>query len=262
MKKHILTAENVQVSFDGFMALDIDHFHLEENELRVVIGPNGAGKTTFMDILCGKTKASRGTITVDGKNITKMSERRITELGVGRKFQTPSVFTSLTVYDNMYLAIKTHKTVFNTLFATQNRAITEKIEYIASRTGLENELHRIAGSLSHGQKQWLEIAIVLLQEPRILLIDEPAAGMTDAETEKTGEMLKELSANHSIIVIEHDMEFVRQIARTVTVLAEGKRLVEGPMDVIQNDERVIERYLGKRSKGQKTTTQISSLATA
>lgn len=257
MSNYILTAENVQVSFDGFVALDIDEFALEENELRVVIGPNGAGKTTFMDIICGKTKPTRGKIMVDGKNLTKMNERAISELGIGRKFQTPSVFTSLTVYENMYLAVKTNKNVFSTLFARPDNTIKSKIETVAERTGLQNQLQNIAGSLSHGQKQWLEIAIVLLQEPRILLIDEPAAGMTDHETEKTGEMLKELSTNHSIIVIEHDMEFVKQIARTVTVLAEGKRLVEGPMELVQNDERVIERYLGKR-KGNKTTPKTES----
>ncbi len=250
MKEYALIAEDVQVSFDGFMALDIKNFKLEKNELRVVIGPNGAGKTTFMDIICGKTKPDKGRIMVKDKNIVKMNERGISQLGIGRKFQKPSVFTSLSVYENMYLAVKTDKSVFNTLFARQDAKVKSKILAVAEKTGLEDELDTIAGSLSHGQKQWLEIAIVLLQEPEILLIDEPAAGMTDAETEKTGEMLKELSANHSIIVIEHDMEFVRQIAKTVTVLAEGKTLVEGPMEMIQKDERVIERYLGKR-KGTK-----------
>ena len=250
MKEYALIARNVQVSFDGFMALDIEDFKLEKNELRVVIGPNGAGKTTFMDIICGKTKPDKGEILVNGKNIVKMSEREISQEGIGRKFQKPSVFTSLSVYDNMYLAVKTEKGVFQTLFSHQDKKIKSKIQAVAEKTGLENYLNIVAGSLSHGQKQWLEIGIVLLQEPDILLIYEPAAGMTDAETEKTGEMLKELSADHSIIVIEHDMEFVRQIAKMVTVLAEGKTLVEGPMEMIQKDERVIERYLGKR-KGKK-----------
>lgn len=255
MKEYALIAEDVQVSFDGFMALDIKNFKLEKNELRVVIGPNGAGKTTFMDIICGKTKPDTGRIMVNGKNIVKMNERAISKEGIGRKFQKPSVFTSLTVFENMYLAVKTGKGVFQTLFARQDVGIKNKIFSVAEKTGLEDYLDTIAGSLSHGQKQWLEIAIVLLQEPEILLIDEPAAGMTDSETKKTGDMLKELSVDHSIIVIEHDMEFVRQIARTVTVLAEGKLLVEGPMEVVQKDERVIERYLGKR-KGKKVTASL------
>ena len=253
-----MIAEDVQVSFDGFKALDINKFYLEKNELRVVIGPNGAGKTTFMDIICGKTKPNQGRIIVKGKNIVKKNEREIVELGIGRKFQAPSIFHSLTVFGNLQLAVKAKKDVFSTLFFKTDTSVNDKIYNVAERTGLTSLLDKIAGSLSHGQKQWLEIAIVLLQEPEILLIDEPAAGMTDLETEKTGEMLKELSSSHSIIVIEHDMEFVRQIARTVTVLAEGKVLVEGSMEMVQNDPQVIERYLGKR-KGRKSTKEATPI---
>lgn len=256
MKKNILTAENLRVSFDGFEALNISHFALEEGELRVIIGPNGAGKTTFLDVLCGKTKPKSGSVVMDGKEITRMSEKQIVQLGIGRKFQTPSVFTSLTVFENLLLAVKTDKSVFSTLFFKVTKGIKEKIASVAHTVGLQDKLDVLAGSLSHGQKQWLEIAIVILQEPKVLLIDEPAAGMSDKETDKTGELLIELSKEHSIIVIEHDMEFVRQIANKVTVFAEGKLLMEGSMKQVQNDPRVIERYLGKRNREARTEKEL------
>lgn len=244
--KPVLVAQDLLVSFDGFEALNISQFTLDEGGLRVIIGPNGAGKTTFLDVLCGKTKPKKGKVMMDNKDITKLSEREIVDLGIGRKFQTPSVFSSMTVFDNLLLAVKTDKSVFKSLFYKIDKITRAKIEIIAETVGLNDKLDQIAGMLSHGQKQWLEIAIVLLQEPKVLLIDEPAAGMSDRETEKTGELLLQLAQKHSIIVIEHDMEFVRQIANKVTVFCEGKLLMEGPMKEVQNDPRVIERYLGKR----------------
>ncbi len=240
----LLTVENLRVSFDGFVALDIDEFVLHDRELRVVIGPNGAGKTTFLDVLCGKTRPDRGSARFEKFDLTQMSEDAIVKAGVGRKFQTPSVFTSLTVYENLMLALKTDRTVLFSLVSRLSDKNRDRINAVAEQTGLADHLHTVADALSHGQKQWLEIAMVILQDPELFLIDEPAAGMTDEETVKTGELLERLTMNHAIIVIEHDMEFVRQIARTVTVLHEGKVLVEGPMDQVQNDPRVIECYLG------------------
>ena len=240
----LLHVENLSVSFDGFKALDIKNFSLDENELRVVIGPNGAGKTTFMDVLCGKTKSDTGKALLKNHDLTKMSEKEIVDIGIGRKFQAPSIFSSLTVWENLMLSLKTDKSVFKSLFFKTSKAQKEKIISVAKKTGLEDYLQKEAGSMSHGQKQWLEIAMVILQDPQILLIDEPAAGMTDEETERTGDLLKELAKDHAIIVIEHDMTFVRQIARKVTVLHEGRLLLEGPMEEVQNDPKVIECYLG------------------
>lgn len=239
-----LYVERLSVSFDGFKALDIDMFEVERNELRVVIGPNGAGKTTLLDVLCGKTKPDEGHAIFADADLTKMSEDQIVELGIGRKFQAPSVFDSLSVFDNLMLAIKVNRGVFSSLFHRVSRVEEQRIGEVAEQVGLQDSLSLEAGSLSHGQKQWLEIAMVILQEPQLLLVDEPAAGMSDEETYRTGELLLQLAADHSLIVIEHDMEFVRQIARKVTVLHEGRILVEGAMDEVQNDPRVIECYLG------------------
>ena len=243
--KTLLYAENVSKSFDGFKALDISNFVLEENELRVVIGPNGAGKTTFLDVICGRTRPDTGLILLGETAIQGLDERRIFEAGIGRKFQAPTVFGSLAVRDNLMLAAKAPKGVFATLLHRSSDAEKRRIEEVAEKTGLSAHLDRVAGSLSHGQKQWLEIGMVIAQEPRVLLVDEPAAGMTDEETFRTGELLQELSNDHAIVVIEHDMAFVRQIARTVTVLHEGRILVEGPMEKVQSDPRVLECYLGK-----------------
>jgi urea transport system ATP-binding protein len=240
----ILHVKELTVSFDGFVALNLDEFVLLENELRVVIGPNGAGKTTFLDVICGKTKPDAGRVMFDDLDLVRLTEDAIVDAGVGRKFQTPTVFTSLSVYENLMLAMKTDRRVFASLFARLTGADRDHIEQVAEQTGLRDFLSKKAGSLSHGQKQWLEIAMVILQDPKLFLVDEPAAGMTDEETYKTGELLERLSQDRAIIVIEHDMEFVRQIARTVTVLHEGKMLVEGPMQQVQNDPRVIECYLG------------------
>jgi urea transport system ATP-binding protein len=242
----LLEVKQLTVSFGGVKALDLDEFRLAEKELRVVIGPNGAGKSTFMDILCGRTKPATGEILFRGTSLRGRSEVEIAELGIGRKFQKPSVFPSLTVAENMLLAARMKKDVWSSLFFRPSTAFTEKIEAMAHRVGLEAVLYKLAGSLSHGQKQWLEIAIVILQDPTLLLIDEPAAGLSDRETEKTGELLLELSREHAVIVIEHDMHFVRQIARgLVSVLVNGKLLMEDRFDVVRSDQRVIDCYLGR-----------------
>jgi len=244
MTEVLLHVKDLTVSFDGFVALNLSEFVLRENELRVVIGPNGAGKTTFLDVICGKTKPDSGRVRFQNVEISRLPENEIVDIGIGRKFQTPSVFTSLSVYENLMLAMKTDRSVLASLFAKISNEDRNNIEKVAEQTGLHEYLQKEAGSLSHGQKQWLEIAMVILQDPKLFLVDEPAAGMTDEETYKTGELLERLAEDRAIIVIEHDMEFVRQIARTVTVLHEGQLLVEGPMQQVQNDPRVIECYLG------------------
>ena len=244
MNEVLLHVKELTVSFDGFVALNLNEFFLRENELRVVIGPNGAGKTTFLDVLCGKTKPDSGRVRFQDLEISRLTEDAIVDIGIGRKFQTPSVFTSLSVFENLMLAMKTDRSVVASLLAKLTNENRSHIEQVAEQTGLQEYLQKEAGSLSHGQKQWLEIAMVILQDPKLFLVDEPAAGMTDEETYKTGELLERLSEDRAIIVIEHDMEFVRQIARTVTVLHEGQMLVEGPMEDVQNDPRVIECYLG------------------
>ncbi|GEP93205.1 urea transport system ATP-binding protein [Chitinophaga terrae (ex Kim and Jung 2007)] len=250
----LLTVNNLSVSFGGVHALHLDHFSLGEKELRVIIGPNGAGKSTFLDIICGKTKADSGEVIFKGKPVLGKSEVQIAELGIGRKFQKPSVFPELTVYDNLLLAVKTKKDIFSTLFFKVSPAIAERIHDVAARLQLNTVIYKQAGALSHGQKQWLEIAIVMLQDPTLMLIDEPAAGMSDEETEKTGALLLELANTHSIIVIEHDMKFVEQIANhLVTVLVRGKRLMEGTFEEVKNDQRVIDCYLGR------TNAQLETL---
>ncbi|HEY8915626.1 MAG TPA: urea ABC transporter ATP-binding protein UrtD [Chitinophaga sp.] len=242
----LLEVNELAVSFGGVQALNLQHFQLEDRELRVIIGPNGAGKSTFMDILCGKTKPDTGSIVFNGKPTRGLTEVQIAEMGIGRKFQKPSVFPGLSVYENMLLATRMKKDVFTSLFSRMPAGVQEKIEAMAERVGLTSALHKQAGALSHGQKQWLEIAIVVLQDPRLLLIDEPAAGMSDKEAEKTGELLLELSKQHGVIVIEHDMHFVKQIAtRLVSVLVNGKLLTEGPFEEVKNDQRVIDCYLGR-----------------
>lgn len=245
MSLPILKVEELMVSFDGFKALDIAYFELMEKELRVVIGPNGAGKTTFMDVLCGKTKPHTGTAMMEGRDLVRLNEQQIVELGVGRKFQTPSVFGSLSVFDNLLLALKTDRTVWKSVFYRVTSEARDRIGTVAETVGLKDHLSKEAAYLSHGQKQWLEIGMLILQDPKLLLIDEPAAGMTDEETAKTGRLLTELAEKHSIIVIEHDMEFVKQLNRHVTVLCEGKILTEGTLAKVQEDPLVIERYLGR-----------------
>ncbi len=242
----ILQVNQLKVSFGGVRALDLDHFRMEDKEMRVVIGPNGAGKSTFMDILCGRTRPGSGEILFKGQSLKGRSEVEIAEMGIGRKFQKPSVFPSLTVFENMALAAKMKKDVLSSLLFRVSPAFKEKIHVMAERVGLSPVMDKTAGALSHGQKQWLEIAIVTLQDPALLLIDEPAAGLSDKETEKTGELLLELCRFHAVIVIEHDMHFVRQIAKgLVSVLVNGKLLMEGSFAEVRNDQRVIDCYLGR-----------------
>jgi len=246
----IIYLEAVTVDFDGFKALDNLNFIVDYRELRVVIGPNGAGKTTLLDVISGKVKPVSGRV-VFGKDtdLIGLPEHEIATLGIGRKFQTPSVYSNLSVWDNLDLSLKRKsKGVFATLVSKPDRAETEKITSTLETIGLAEKADVRAGALSHGEKQWLEIGMVLLQDPALLLIDEPVAGMTDRETEQTGLLLQSLGDRRSIIVIEHDMEFVRQIARTVTVLHEGTVLCEGPVEKVQADPRVVEIYLGRQKE--------------
>lgn len=242
----ILYIEGVTVSFDGFRALNDLSLAIDAGELRCVIGPNGAGKTTMMDVITGKTRPNAGTIflgqTID---LTKLAEYEIARLGVGRKFQKPSVFENHSVYENLELAIKGPKGVWDTLFHRRDSAEEDRIDEMLKLIHLKDRMRHQAGLLSHGQKQWLEIGMLLMQEPQVLLLDEPAAGMSDEETERTAELFLSLEGKHSLIVVEHDMAFVASLARKVTVLHEGSVLVEGSMDTVQNDERVIEVYLGR-----------------
>lgn len=243
----ILKCDNVVVDYDGFKALNRCNFSVHYNELRVVIGPNGAGKTTLLDVICGKTKPSSGSV-LFGNNIdlTTKNAETISKLGVGRKFQAPSVYGNLTVWQNLDLSLKrASKGVFPTLMGKSTAAERARIEEALETIGLEDHAHNRAGSLSHGQKQWLEIGMVLLQDASLLLVDEPVAGMSDKETEQTGRLLNSLAEKHAIVVIEHDMDFVRQIARTVTVLAEGTVICEGTVEQVQADEYVREIYLGR-----------------
>jgi urea transport system ATP-binding protein len=241
----ILYLEDVSVSFDGFRALNVLSLYIDDGELRCIIGPNGAGKTTMMDVITGKTRPDEGTVffgqTID---LLKMDEPAIAQAGIGRKFQKPSVFEQLTVFENLELAMHTDKRVWPTLFARLSSAQRDDIEVVMKTIGLTAQCRERAGSLSHGQKQWLEIGMLLMQRPKLLLVDEPVAGMTHQETERTAELLLSLAGKHSVVVVEHDMEFVRSIARKVTVLHEGSVLTEGTMDEVQNHPRVIEVYLG------------------
>lgn len=246
----IIYLEGVTVDFDGFKALNNLNLIVDYLELRVVIGPNGAGKTTLLDVISGKVQPSAGRV-VFGKDteLAGMREHDIARLGVGRKFQTPSIYANLTVWDNLDLSLqRKSKGVIATLLSQATGEEADRIQAMLKTIALEDKASARAGSLSHGQKQWLEIGMVLLQDPELLLVDEPVAGMTDEETEQTGRLLQSLTANHSIIVIEHDMEFVRQIARTVTVLHEGTVLCEGPVQRIQSDPRVVEIYLGRQKE--------------
>jgi urea transport system ATP-binding protein len=243
----VLWVENLSVSFDGFKALDDVGLLLDRGELRCLIGPNGAGKTTLMDCITGKTRPDSGTIFLDSRDndLTRLSECEIAQLGIGRKFQRPTVFQGHTVYENCELALKNEKGVFRTLFTRLTSAQREKIDEILTLIGLRDHAKREAGLLAHGQKQWLEIGMLLAQDPKVLLVDEPVAGMTHGEMERTGELLRSLAGKHTILVVEHDMEFVRSIAKRVTVLHEGKVLADGPMAQIQRDPRVVEVYLGE-----------------
>jgi len=245
MNEKILEIENLTVSFDGFKALNQLNFSMDAGELRVIIGANGAGKTTFLDVITGKVQPTEGRVMFKGRNLRRLSEHEIVRFGIGRKFQTPRVYLNLTPRENLELSCNRNKNVFSTLLqptpVSEKRTVTGLLETI----GLVAKADVAAGLLSHGEKQWLEIGMLLAQSPDLLLVDEPVAGLTDEETALTGDLLISLADSHSVLVIEHDMEFVRQIARKVTVLHQGSVLCEGSMDEVQNDPRVIEVYLGK-----------------
>ncbi len=245
----ILSLEDVNKSFEGFKAISNLTFYMDEGELRVIIGPNGAGKSTMLDLITGRTKPDKGKIEFGpSTDLTRLNEHQINRLGIGRKFQTPSVYVHHTVIENIWLSLRGSRAVWSSLFARMSPADRDRIDEVLKTIGLGDKAGWKAGALSHGQKQWLEIGMLLAQDPKLLLVDEPAAGMTDEETHKTGELLLRLEGKHSIVVIEHDMTFVRQLARKVTVLHQGTVLCEGSVDEVQNDERVIEVYLGKKRK--------------
>ena len=245
----ILYLEGVSVSFDGFKAINKLSLDIAPGELRCIIGPNGAGKTTMMDIITGKTRPDQGTVffgsTID---LLRYNEPQIAQLGIGRKFQKPTVFEQLTVFENLELALKTDKGVRSSMLFRLDSAQADRLAELLHTIHLADSVGRLAGNLSHGQKQWLEIGMLLMQDPKLLLLDEPVAGMTDEETEHTAELFLSLEGRHSLVVVEHDMKFVEQLTqghKKVTVLHEGSVLAEGSMDTVQNDQRVIEVYLGR-----------------
>jgi urea transport system ATP-binding protein len=245
-KNSLLYLDGVSVSFDGYKALRGLSLTLAPGEMRAIIGPNGAGKTTMMDIITGKTRPDEGDVLFGGSyDLTKMDEAEIAELGIGRKFQKPTVFESHTVDDNILLALKAPRSALATLFGKPGAKTRARIDQILETTKLKDHCFRLAADLSHGQKQWLEIGMLLAQDPKLLLVDEPVAGMTDAETAQTAELLREIAVDHSVVVVEHDMSFVRDLGVKVTVLHEGSVLAEGPLDVVSADPRVIEVYLGR-----------------
>jgi len=242
----ILYLDGVTVSFDGFRALNALSFYVEPGELRAVIGPNGAGKTTMMDVITGKTRPDAGTVLFKGAvDLTKSDETDIANLGIGRKFQKPTIFEHHTVFENLELALAGDRSIFASLFFKLDSEKQGRIDEVLDTIALKNLQAELAGSLSHGQKQWLEIGMLLIQDPELLLVDEPAAGMTDAETAQTSDMLKEIAQDHSVVVVEHDMEFVKSLDTKVTVLHEGSVLAEGSLETVQNDQTVIEVYLGR-----------------
>lgn len=242
----ILYLDGVSVSFDGFKAINELSLVLDRGEMRAIIGPNGAGKTTMMDIITGKTRPDRGEVFFDGDvDLTRHDEADIAMMGIGRKFQKPTVFESHTVEDNLVLALKGPRSIFPALFSRPSAADSARIDEILATVRLEARRGELAAGLSHGQKQWLEIGMLLAQDPKLLLVDEPVAGMTDAETEETARLLRDIARTHSVIVVEHDMHFVRELGVKVTCLHEGSVLSEGPLDFVAADERVIEVYLGR-----------------
>ena len=242
----ILYLEDVNVSFDGFKAINNLSLDIAPGELRCIIGPNGAGKTTMMDIITGKTRPDSGTVffgsTID---LLRYTEPQIAQLGIGRKFQKPTVFEQLTVFENLELALKTDKAVKASVFFKLDSTQSDRLLEVLNTIHLAADMTRLAGNLSHGQKQWLEIGMLLMQDPKLLLLDEPVAGMTDHETERTAELFLSLKGKHSLVVVEHDMSFIRTISEIVTVLCDGSVLAQGSLDQVQADERVIEVYLGR-----------------
>jgi urea transport system ATP-binding protein len=242
----LLYLNGVSVSFDGFKALNNLSFMIEPGEMRAIIGPNGAGKTTMMDVVTGKTRPDTGDIMFDGlHNLTRLDETEIAELGIGRKFQKPTVFDSQTVFDNIELALKSDRRARSSLFWQETPAEHRRIDELLEIIRLTAMRDRLAGSLSHGQKQWLEIGMLLAQEPKLLLVDEPVAGMTDVETHQTAELLKQINRDRTVVVVEHDMTFVRELGVKVTCLHEGSVLAEGTIDQVSQNDRVVEVYLGR-----------------
>jgi urea transport system ATP-binding protein len=242
----LLYLDNVTVSFDGFRALNALSLAVDHAEMRAIIGPNGAGKTTMMDVITGKTRPNEGTALFEGSyDLTSLDEASIAQLGIGRKFQTPTVFDMHTVEDNLVLALKDDRRPFPVLFSRRTRSERERIDALLERVRLTAHRHRKASELSHGQKQWLEIGMLLAQEPKLLLVDEPAAGMTDQETADTADLLRDIARTRAVVVVEHDMTFVRDLGVKVTCLHEGSVLAEGSLDAVSADERVIEVYLGR-----------------
>ncbi len=242
----LLYLEDISVSFDGFKAINKLNLYINQGELRCIIGPNGAGKTTMMDIITGKTKPDEGSAYFGQKiNLLELSEPEIAQAGIGRKFQKPTVFEAQTVFANLELAMAGHKGVFTTLFAKLTSSQRDHIDHVLKQIGLREQRALPAGALSHGQKQWLEIGMLLMQNPKLLLVDEPVAGMTHQEMDRTGELLTSLAGEHTVILVEHDMDFVRSLARQVTVLHQGSVLAEGTMDQVQANPRVVEVYLGE-----------------
>ncbi len=243
-ERYLLKVEGLTVSFDGFKAVDDLSFYVEPNECRVIIGPNGAGKTTVLDLICGRTKATDGSVKFKGHELLKMREDQIVHSGVGRKFQTPSVYEDLSVFENLEISYPKGYSVFGALAFRRDAAVQTRIQEIAETIFLEDVLEEKAAFLSHGQKQWLEIGMLLIQDPELLMLDEPVAGMSVAERKKTAELLNRIIKDRSVIVIEHDMGFVEDIATRVNVLHQGKMLSEGSMAHVQADPKVIEVYLG------------------
>jgi urea transport system ATP-binding protein len=241
---HILTLDGVTVSFDGFKAVNDLSLYVSKKELRVIIGPNGAGKTTVLDLICGRTRVTSGRISFADKDITRMREHEIVRLGIGRKFQTPSIYEDLTVFENLEISFPRGRGVFGALAFRRAGEVVERIEHIAETVFLADRLDDRDETLSHGQKQWLEIGMLLIQDPELLMLDEPVAGMSVAERVRTAELLNTITAGRAVIVIEHDMKFVESIAHRVTVLHQGRLLAEGSMAHVQDDPRVREVYLG------------------
>jgi urea transport system ATP-binding protein len=244
MSEPILSVRDLTVSFDGFKAVSNLDLDVDKDELRVVIGPNGAGKTTLLDVICGKTKPTSGSIRFKNLELTQLNEYNIVRAGIGRKFQTPSTYEDLVVFENLQISYPDKRGVVGSLLFRQDAKLLARIDEVAGQIYLKDHLRTKAGLLSHGQRQWLEVGMLLMQEPELMLLDEPVAGMSPRERNQTAELLTRISKGRSIIVIEHDMEFVRKIAQTVTVLHQGRMLSQGSMDEVQHDAKVVEVYLG------------------
>jgi urea transport system ATP-binding protein len=243
----VLESKKITVEFSGFKAISNLDFKVTNNKVHFLIGPNGAGKTTLLDVICGKTQVSQGKVVyMEDQNLVKLKDFKIVHIGISRKFQTPSIFQNLTVYENLIIALKQEKGLWATITAKITNNQQKDIEEMLHLTGLIDEKDQQAGALSHGQKQWLEIAMVLLQDPGLVLLDEPIAGMSKVERLKTGEMIREIAKDRTVLIVEHDMDFVKEYADIVTVMHEGQLLCQGSMEEIQNDPRVREVYLGRK----------------